>query len=743
MFGFFGSNRSDGAAILEAIHRSQAVIEFGLDGRILAANTNFLETMGYTLAEVQGRHHRIFVDPVDAESDEYRRFWEALGRGSYQAAEFRRLGKAGREVWIQASYNPVFDSAGRPVKVVKFATDVTEAKLQSADHLGQIAALRKSQAVIEFDLAGRILTANAGFLDAMGYTLEEIRGQHHSLFVDPAQARSEEYRRFWEALGRGEYQAAEYRRLGKGGREVWIQAAYNPILDPSGRPFKVVKFATDITRAKRHAADIEGQLAALGKSQAVIEFDLDGRILAANPNFLDAMGYSIEEIRGRHHRLFVTPDHAASDDYRRFWEALGRGEYQAAEYRRLGKGGREVWIQASYNPILDPSGRPFKIVKFATDITEAKRRNADYQGQIAALGKSQAVIEFDLAGHILSANRNFLDAMGYAAEEVQGRHHSLFVDPEFARSEEYRRFWEALGRGEYQAAEYRRLGKGGREVWIQASYNPIFDPSGRPFKVVKFATDITRQVLQRMESERVGKLVDAGLEQIVTTIAGTDMQTTAAASASLQTTATVQTIAAAIEEFDASTQEIAKSMELSRSAVAQAMDEADAADEATRLMAQAAGAMNGIVHLIQGVASQINLLALNATIESARAGEAGRGFAVVATEVKNLAGQVAAAIGQISGEVGNVQSVSQDVVGRLQQIQAAVRQVQSSVTAVAGAVEQQSAATREFSSNMQTAATGVEDIDRSLKEIARSVKEAGTVAEQGQDLYRQLQRQAA
>ena len=240
-------------------------------------------------------------------------------------------------------------------------------------------------------------------------------------------------------------------------------------------------------------ADYAGQVAAIRKSQAVIEFSMDGTVLDANDNFLKALGYRLEEIQGQHHSMFVEPAYKQSSEYREFWAALNRGEYQAAEYKRIGKGGKEVWIQASYNPILDPDGKPFKVVKFATDMTEQKLRNADYMGQIAAISKSQAVIEFKMDGTVLSANDNFLKALGYTLDEIKGRHHSMFVDEAFRQSYEYKEFWAALNRGEYQAAEYKRIGKGGKEVWIQASYNPIMDLNGKPFKVVKYATDITPQ----------------------------------------------------------------------------------------------------------------------------------------------------------------------------------------------------------------------------------------------------------
>ncbi|MBB6252889.1 methyl-accepting chemotaxis protein [Nitrospirillum iridis] len=252
----------------------------------------------------------------------------------------------------------------------------------TAEMAARLAALDKSQAIIEFAMDGTIQTANANFLNVVGYTLAEVQGRHHSLFVDPAERDGAEYRQFWERLRRGEFQAARFRRFGKGGREVWIEASYNPLLDKSGRPYKVVKYATDITARMREQADSAGQMMAIRKALAVIEFDLDGTILTANDNFLAAMGYTLTEVQGRHHRLFVDPAHGDSVEYRQFWESLRRGEYKAAQFRRLGKGGREVWIEASYNPILDPAGRPYKVVKYATDITRQVRMLGDLKSLI-------------------------------------------------------------------------------------------------------------------------------------------------------------------------------------------------------------------------------------------------------------------------------------------------------------------------------------------------------------------------
>jgi methyl-accepting chemotaxis protein len=370
-------------------------------------------------------------------------------------------------------------------------------KLKNRDLEARWSAIDRSQAVIEFDTAGIILYANQNFLDALGYRADEIIGRHHSLFVPADVAAGPEYAEFWRRLNDGEFIADKFRRLGKNGREVWIEATYNPILDDAGRPVRIIKFATDITQAALRAADHAGQVDAIGKSQAVISFDLDGVILEANDNFLKVMGYRADEVVGRHHRMFVEPGFENSDSYRNFWAELRRGEHITAEFKRFGKGGREVWIQASYNPILDPAGRPFKVVKFATDVTEAKTRSIDAAGQLDAISRSQAVISFDLDGKVLAANANFLDLMGYGEAEVVGRHHSLFVDKAYAQSREYAAFWEKLVSGQYHSGEFKRRTRDGRTVWLQASYNPIFDLSGRLFKVVKFAADITTQVENR------------------------------------------------------------------------------------------------------------------------------------------------------------------------------------------------------------------------------------------------------
>jgi len=243
--------------------------------------------------------------------------------------------------------------------------------------------------------------------------------------------------------------------------------------------------------------DLNAVYQALDRAQALIEFDLEGIVVAANENFLKIFGYELEEVVGKHHRMFCDPDYADSDEYAEFWKKLGAGEFNCAEFKRFGKGGKEIWLQASYNPVFDENGVPIRIVKFATDVTAAKLQIAEYEGMIRAIERAQAVIEFELDGTIITANDNFLRIFGYTLDEIRGRHHRMFCDPGYAESPEYARFWQRLGRGEYEADEFRRIDKNGAEVWLQASYNPILDMEGRPMKVVKLASDITVEVQKR------------------------------------------------------------------------------------------------------------------------------------------------------------------------------------------------------------------------------------------------------
>ena len=472
--------------------------------------------------------------------------------------------------------------------------------------------------------------------------------------------------------------------------------------------------------------------AALNRSLAVIEFELDGTIRTANGNFLAAMGYRLDEIQGRHHSIFVEPSAHRSATYLAFWDKLRRGEYDSGQYKRLAKGGREIWIQATYNPILDEHGRPIRIIKFASDITAEKMRTANFEGQLAAINKAQAVIEFDLDGTILSANENFLSVVGYLLNEIQGRHHSMFVTPEDVDTPAYRQFWQKLRHGEYDSGRYRRIGRDGRVVWIQASYNPILDLNGRPCKVVKFATDITDQVTLALKMRAAADAVARAAvemrqtsEVIAATAAETSQQAVVVSASASEASSNVQTVAAAGEEMSSSIREIARQVVDSTTITAKAVSQAEFSTGVITELKATALKIGDVVKLISNVAGQTNLLALNATIEAARSGEAGRGFAVVASEVKVLANQTAAATKDIACQIAAVQDATTAAMTAITGIADTIHRTSEITNMISAAIEEQTATTQEIARSAAQAASGTGAVARTIQDVNDAARHAG------------------
>jgi methyl-accepting chemotaxis protein len=527
---------------------------------------------------------------------------------------------------------------------------------------------------------------------------------------------------------------------------------------------------------------MRAQIAAINKSQAVIEFDLNGTILAANDNYLHALGYSLSEVQGKHHSMLVEPSQRGSAEYGELWAKLARGQFDRSIYKRIGKGGKEIWIQGSYNPICIAAGKPYKVVEYASDITEQKMRMADYEGQIAAISKAQAVVEFELDGTIRTANANFLNVLGYTLDEVKGKHHRLFVTPSYRESPEYRAFWAKLGRGEYDSAQYLRVGKGGREVWIQASYIPIFGPNGRPVKVLKYATDMTQQVLMAQQLQAavqetqstVKSAIDgnllarvptqgktgeiAALCQGINTLLDATMmliKNVKAAAQQVQTGAEEisrgnSNLSQRTDEQASSLEETASSMEEMTSSVKQTADNAGQANQlatAARQQAEKGGAIVGsavtamrqintsskkivdIIGVIDEIAFQTNLLALNAAVEAARAGEQGRGFAVVATEVRNLAGRSATAAKEIKALIQDSVSKVEEGSKLVDESGKALEDIVSSVMKVTDIVSEITAASREQSSGIEQVSRSVMQMDEATQQNAALVEQAAAASQ--------------
>ncbi|MCJ2086692.1 PAS domain-containing methyl-accepting chemotaxis protein [Methylobacterium sp. E-005] len=550
--------------------------------------------------------------------------------------------------------------------------------------------------------------------------------------------------------------------------EYRVDVVVTPLLSGDRLAGYILEWADAAARLEREEQG--RRLAAVEAVQAFIEFLPDGTIVSANATFLDLMGYRLDDLRGRHHGIFVEPAYRDSRDYAAFWDGLRAGRAEIAAFKRITKSGKSVWIKGSYNPIRDESGQVAKVIKYATDITAQTVETAALRGQVDAIRKSQAVISFDLDGRVLEANANFLNAVGYTAAEVVGQHHGLFVDPAYRASAEYARFWEALRRGEYQAGQFRRLGKGGREVWIEASYNPVLDADGRPVQVTKFAIDVTAQVEQRERVRRIeeeaareraeaearhkaelARLADS-FEQTVGAVLGsvasaaTELQATASsmsgiatetarqsttvAAAANQAAANVATVAAAAEELGASVSEIGRQVSGSEDLAGQAVQEADETAALVQELSEAVRKIGDVVAMISAIASQTNLLALNATIEAARAGEAGRGFAVVAAEVKELAGQTARATEDITNQIGRIQGATGSAVGAIDSIRRRIQEINSVASSIAIAVQQQGAATQEIVRNVTEAAMGTEEVTSNVAGVATAAEETGAAASQ-------------
>jgi methyl-accepting chemotaxis protein len=500
------------------------------------------------------------------------------------------------------------------------------------------------------------------------------------------------------------------------------------------------------TRLREH----ESRLAALDRVQATIEFELDGTIVTANENFLKTLGYTASEIVGRHHRMFVEPSLAATPEYARFWQELAAGRFQAGEFKRIAKSGKEVWINASYNPLFDTSGRVTRVMKFATDITESKRRTADVDGQLAAIDKVQAVIEFDLDGTIRRANENFLTTLGYSLSEIQGKHHRMFVDSGFASGSEYRRFWDELRAGKYQAGEFKRITKTGREVWIQASYNPILDPSGRPYKVVKFATDITSSKQAQQDVARNATSLAAASEELTAVsqqmsanAEETSTQVKVVSQLANDVSKNLQTVAASTEEMTASIREIAKNAADAARVAGHAVKAAQSTNATVGKLGESSADIGKVIKVITSIAQQTNLLALNATIEAARAGEAGKGFAVVANEVKELAKATAKATEDISQKIEAIQADTRGAVQAIGEIGTVITQISDIQTTIAGAVEEQTATTNEMNRNIVAAARNSQEISDNVVAVAQAANETTTGATDTQRAAAELARMAS
>jgi methyl-accepting chemotaxis protein len=712
------SNELESNPLYKALSRSQIITEFSLDGRVIRANENFLKIFGYSSEEIVGKKHSLLCDEQNSSDEDSKEFWQKLAKGEFVTGEYKMKNNGGRELWLNASYNPIVDEQGKVVEILMFASDITASK---AELQVRTAIMDATSIVSESDLKGNILNINPKFCEVSQYSREELIGHPHNTTRHPDMPK-DTFKQLWATIGHGNMFRGIIKNRKKDGTPYYVDAVIAPIMGSNGKPKKYLGVRYDITEAEIERHNSRGVISAINSSFAYIEFDINGNVLSANKKFLESMGYKSEEVIGKHHRIFVDNSYANSNNYSQFWADLREGKSQTDIFKRINKEGKEIWLQSVYAPVFDEMQRVMKIIKIATNVTGEKLK-AD------AISKSQAVIEFTLEGTIITANDNFLKTIGYTLEEIKGKHHRILCEESYSNSPAYREFWNKLGRGEADNGRYKRVARGGKTLWLQATYNPNFDQFGKPCGVTKFGSDISIQVEVEETVTRLANEFSASTKDISEKSIGVARGAQALGATTEEMNASIEELTASINSIaqnSKNTDVVAKSTHQEAEIGARAITKAI---EAMELISKSSEDISEIVKVISEIAGQTNLLAFNAAIEAARAGEHGLGFSVVADEVRKLAERSSQATKEISKlinesakRVAQGSEISKQAGVAFEKIVDGVNKTTQAISEVSCAAEEQLVAAKEISSAIQSVAEETEKSATASESIANATK---------------------